>query len=140
VNGKAELMEVIGQHNPGDVVAVAVVRDGKQLDVPVTLFSDEVKQAVIKDNKVMVHGATFEALTAAEKSKMNIGYGFRITRLDNGKLKSAGIREGFILLQIDRKPVMNAQDLKDALTNREGGVLLEGVYPNGLRAYYGIGL
>jgi Do/DeqQ family serine protease len=140
VNGKAELMEVIGQHNPGDVVTVSVSRDGKVMEIPVTLISEDSKLAVIKDDKVMIHGATFEALNASEKAKLKINYGFRITRLDNGKLKSSGIREGFILLSVDRKPVVSAQDLKESLTSRDGGVLLEGIYPNGLRAYYGIGL
>ena len=37
--------------------------------------------------------------------------------------------------------VINAtQDLKEAFTSKKGGVLIEGLYPNGMRAYYGIGL
>jgi serine protease Do len=86
------------------------------------------------------HGATFQTLSSSEKAKFNIDYGFKITSLGNGKLRSAGISVGFIVLSVDRQPVRTTQDLKDALANRQGGVLIEGVYPNGLRAYYGIGL
>ena len=66
--------------------------------------------------------------------------GTKIIRLDNGLLKNAGVREGFIVVAIDRQFIRSNQDLKDGLTSKKGGVLIEGVYPNGLRAYYGIGL
>jgi len=75
-----------------------------------------------------------------EKRKFQIDYGFKITTLQNGKLKSAGIGEGFIVLSVDRKPMRTTTDLKEALLNHQGGILIEGIYPNGLRAYYGIGL
>ena len=140
VNGKSELMELIGQHNPGDKVNITVSRGGSVFEFPVTLLSEDSKLAYVKENKIIIHGATFESLTSNDRSKFNIDYGFKITRLDNGKLKSAGIKEGFILLSIDRQPVRNARQLQEALTRSDGGVLLEGVYSNGLRAYYGIGL
>ncbi|MFH1936018.1 MAG: Do family serine endopeptidase [Bacteroidota bacterium] len=140
VNRKSELTEFIGQHSPGDDVLVKVWRNGKIQEKRVTLLSEESAQAVVKDDKVIIHGATFEPMTESEKNKLGIGYGFQITRLDNGKLRNAGIREGFILMTIDREPVRSAKDLKNALSGRNGGVLLEGFYPNGLKAYYGIGL
>jgi serine protease Do len=140
VNGKAELMELIGQKNPGDKVAVVVNRDGKDYELALTLQGEESKVVAEKSNKMIIQGATFEPLTVNEKTSLNIDYGFRITSLTNGKLKNAGISEGFILLSVDRKPVRTNQDLKEMLTNRQGGVLIEGIYPNGLRAYYGIGL
>jgi serine protease Do len=140
VNGKSELMEFVGQHNPGDQVTVTVVREGKEYDLPLTFISDEVKANIAYDSKIIIHGATFEPLTADEKKKMNLDGGFKITRIENGKLKSAGIQTGFILLSVDRQLVRSTADLKAALTNRGGGVLIEGIYTNGLRAYYGIGL
>ena len=61
-------------------------------------------------------------------------------RLNGGKLRSAGIREGFIITKIDKKDVSSLEDVKSTLENKDGGVLIEGVYPNGMRAYYGFGL
>jgi Do/DeqQ family serine protease len=140
VNGKAELMEMIGQKNPGDKVTVIVNRNGKEYELALTMQSEDSKEVAEKSNKATIQGATFEALSANEKAALNIDYGFKITALTNGKLKNAGISAGFILLTVDRKPARSIQDLKETLTNRQGGVLIEGVYPNGLRAYYGIGL
>ena len=140
VNGKAELMEVVGQKNPGDKVVVAIQREGKESELSLTLQSEDSQKASMKDNKLIFQGATFQTLTSAEKSKYHVDFGFKITSLENGKLKNAGISAGFIILSIDRKPLRTIMDLKEALTNGQGGILIEGIYPNGLRAYYGIGI
>ncbi len=140
LNGKAELMELIGQKNPGDKVNVIVNRGGKEYELALTMQSEEAKLTAEKESKIIIQGATFEPLTENEKSRLNVDYGFKITSLTTGKLKNAGITAGFILLSVDRNPVQTIQELKQSLTNRQGGVLIEGLYPNGLRAYYGIGL
>jgi serine protease Do len=140
VNGKAELMEIIGQKNPGDQVTVVVQRDGKENELPLTMQSEESQLATTSDGKLIIQGATFQSLTQNEKSKYHVNGGFKITSLGNGILKSAGIRAGFVLVSVDRKPLRTTQDLQEALTTSQGGVLLEGIYPNGLRAYYGVGL
>lgn len=140
INGKSELMEVIGQKNPGDQVKVVVHRGDQESEIMVTMQSEDSRQAYVGDGKIMIHGATFQPLSASEKSKFNVDYGFKIVTVENGKLKNAGIKPGFIILSVDRQPMRTASELKEALTGRSGGVLIEGVYPNGLRAYYGIGL
>ncbi|MCX6266498.1 MAG: trypsin-like peptidase domain-containing protein [Bacteroidetes bacterium] len=140
VNGKAELMELVGQKNPDDKASVIVIRDGKEYELVITMQSEEAKLNAEQGNKIIIHGATFEALTSNEKARLNVDYGFKITSLANGKLKNAGISAGFILLSVDRKPLRTTQDIMETLSNRQGGVLIEGLYPNGLRAYYGIGL
>ncbi|MFM2136238.1 MAG: hypothetical protein RL021_1638, partial [Bacteroidota bacterium] len=62
------------------------------------------------------------------------------TRLSSGKLLSAGIREGFIIVMVDKKPVYTTEELSNVLRTKQGGVLIEGVYPGGQKAYYGFGL
>jgi len=85
-------------------------------------------------------GATFEPLNASDIKKLNIENGLRITKLTAGKLLSAGIKEGFIITNVDKKKISNLEDIKTALENKKGGVLIEGIYPNGMRAYYGFGM
>ncbi|MBE0646567.1 MAG: Do family serine endopeptidase [Bacteroidales bacterium] len=140
VNRKSELTEFMGQHNPGDNVAVRVWRDGQVEEMNIKLKSEDATQALVQDNKIIIHGATFEPLSETGKTRFGLDYGFQITQLNNGKLRDAGIREGFILLGIDRQPISSLSALKNALSGNSGGVLLEGLYPNGLKAYYGIGL
>jgi len=55
-------------------------------------------------------------------------------------LRNAGIREGYVITEIDKKPIRSIEDVSKILSNKNGGVLLEGIYPNRVRAYYGFGL
>jgi len=139
INGKSELMELIGQKNPGEKVTVTVSRENKEIDLPLLLLSENDQNLIVQENKVIIHGATFEPLTQHEKARLNTTFGFRITRLEPGKLKASGIQEGFVVLAIDHKPVKSVAELRENL-NRSGGVLIEGVYSNGLHVFYGIGL
>jgi len=140
VNSKSQMSEIIAQHNPGDKITLTVIRDDKEIEVPVTLLNENASLAVVKDDKLIIHGATFQHIGDSDKNRFRIEDGYKVIKLENGLLRNAGIREGFIVTSIDKQPVHSAQDLKDALTSRKGGVLIEGVYPNGVRAYYGIGL
>ena len=36
--------------------------------------------------------------------------------------------------------IATIDDIKSTLENKKGGVLIEGIYPNGMRAYYGFGM
>ncbi len=140
VNSKSELLEIVAQHNPGDKISVKIEREGKILDFPVVLLSESAVTTADNGNQMIILGATFQRVNQNEKNRFHIDDGFKITHLGNGVLKNAGIREGFIITAIDRQVIHSTQNLKDALTTKKGGVLIEGVYPNGLRAYYGIGL
>ena len=141
VNGKSELMETISQISPGDVVSVSIIRDGKQIDLPVTLISEADRTEIaMSNNKLLIYGATFEPLDDKDKSRFRTNYGFKITRIEPGKFSKAGVKAGFILLNINHQPVGSTQDLKEALTGKKGEVQIEGLYPNGMIAYYGLGL
>lgn len=53
---------------------------------------------------------------------------------------SLKVKEGFIITSIDKKKINTLKDVQDILEHKTGGVLIEGVYPNGMRAYYALGL
>ncbi len=137
VDNKSELLEIINQHNPGDKMNLTVYRDGKQMDMSLILQNENETSAY---TQIIIHGATFQHITDNEKQRYGIEDGFKIVHLDNGLLRNSGIREGFIVITVDKQPVHSTEDLKEAFTSKRGGVLIEGVYPNGMRAYYGIGL
>ena len=56
------------------------------------------------------------------------------------KLKRSTIREGFIIVRVDGKHIKNQDELNAQLKGKQGGVLIEGIYPNGKMAYYGLGM
>ena len=139
VSNVAELQEQIGKFRPGDKVNVSLVRDSKELTLPVILKNKEGNVGIIKKEKpvekpVLALGASFEQITKEEMNRLKIQNGVRISKLGNGKLAGAGLREGFIITSIDKKKINTLEDVESALKNKQGGVLIEGIYPNGVRA------
>ncbi|MCF8304441.1 MAG: Do family serine endopeptidase [Bacteroidales bacterium] len=143
INSTARLLELVGQHRPGDEVTVTVVRDGKEKTYDVTLRNRLGTTKIVEESEENLMGmlnARFEPVSDKLKEKLGINNGVQVIDLNKGKLSEAGVREGFIIVRIDKQKVNSIDDIKKALKNKSGGVLLEGVYPNGMRAYYGFGL
>lgn len=139
-NSKSALLESVGVHRPGDKVKVIVYRDGKEKEFEVTLKNRKGNTDIVRNEKIDLLGATFEKVTDAEMQKLNIDHGLKVVSLGHGKFASAGIREGFILMYVDKTAVKSIDDLKNIVDSKNGGTLFEGVYPNGQRAYYGVGI
>ena len=137
-----ELQEQIGRFRPGDKVVVTLLRDGKLKVVPLVLKNRfGTTKMVAKDpEKLILLGATFDPISEEQKSKLHTNHGVQITKLEQGKFSNAGVKEGFIITEIDRKPIHSSAEIARALNNKRGGVLIEGVYPNGQEAYYGFGI
>jgi hypothetical protein len=53
---------------------------------------------------------------------------------------AAASRKGSSSPGSTRKPITDPADIERLLGSKRGGVLVEGYYPNGTRAYYGLGL
>jgi Do/DeqQ family serine protease len=143
VNNVPELQEQISRYRPGDNVNVSLKRNNQLKVLNVILKNKNGNTKVVEKPKVEVVsalGATFEEVLENDLKKLNIQNGLRISKLYAGKLLSAGIKEGFIITSVDKKKISTMDDIKTALENKKGGVLIEGVYPNGMRAYYGFGL
>ncbi len=143
VNNVPELQEQIGLFRPGDKVALKIRRDGAEKLVNVTLRSRNGETVIAKSERgkvLSILGANFERVSESEMKKLGIEAGVKIVAMDAGKLRSAGIKEGFIITSIDKKKIYSLDDVKLALENKEGGVLIEGIYTNGMKAYYAFGL
>lgn len=144
VNNSSELQEQVSRYRPGDKVAVTYIHNSAEKTVSVELRNREGNTGLVKKEKPIVSesllGADFSTLSNDEKHRLNIHNGIKVTRLHAGKLRNSGIKEGFVITSIDKKPVNSTKDLEEIIENKKGGVLIEGIYQNGLRAYYGFGL
>lgn len=142
VASSSELQEQIGRHRPGDKVQVKLLRGSEEKNFSLTLKSITGDVSVVKktDYEIgSVLGADFSACTSSELKDAGASHGVKINKLRSGKFLSSGIKEGFIITHIDKKPVSKASEVEGLLKNRQGGVLIEGVYLDGTRAYYAIG-
>ena len=143
VTSPAELLEIIATKAPGDVTKALIVRDGKQNEIDIKLKNKYNNFDILKKEKesiINLLGATFENVTKEEAEVLGIKNGVKVKSIESGKLRSYGVRQGFIITYIDKTPVKNTDELYNIIKNKNGGVLIEGIYPNGMRAYYGFGL
>jgi Do/DeqQ family serine protease len=143
VNNVPQLQEQVGKFRPGDMVPVTVLRDGRENVLDVTLRGREGATVAAKTTRTTTLaslGAEFRSASADELKALKLDHGVKVTTVNGGKFRSTGIKEGFIITRIDQDPVRTPEELEQLLTSKRGGVLVEGVYPNGQRAYYGLGL
>ncbi len=144
IRNPSELLEVLGRKRPGDEVEVGYYRNGTKESTRATLQNIYGEASLVKREEVTAIdnlGARFEAITDAERERLGIDGGVRVTGITRGKLfANAGIRDGFIITRIDNEPVTSPGELTRKLQNKQGGVLFEGVYPNGRRGFYGVGI
>lgn len=134
-----DLQVKIGQYRPGDDVAIVVLRDNERKQFTVTLRNRHGDTEIVRDNTTVL-GAEFETVNDNVKQKLDINYGIMITDLKKGKLKDAGLEKGFIITNVNKKPIYEVSDFKREIGNARGGVLVEGIYPSGESAYYVFGV
>jgi hypothetical protein len=113
-------------------------RNGKELTTQVTLKDKMGRTSIVKreiDKRESILGAELEPVGTEDKRKLSIENGVKITKLASGKIKDAGISEGFIITHVDKKAVKSAADVTKAIKNVKGPFLIEGLYPDGTKAY-----
>lgn len=139
VKNSAELQLKVSQYRPGDDVKVIVIRNGKRKQFNVTLRNRHGDTQIVRDNLIVL-GAEFEPVNNKDKQNLEINFGIKIIALNKGKLKEAGLREGFIITYVNKKPIYEVNDFKREIGNARGGILVEGLYPDGELAYYVFGI
>jgi serine protease Do len=160
------LQEQLSKHRPGDVVAVRTLRGDVTRTVDVTLTNRHGDTKLLpshapKPPSGSTEEPTLEGTSAPSEApwqaawgvvlrevpqgtcqRLGIRGGLMTTELRQGEWSRQGLGKGFILLRVDGAPVSSLSDLRKALERaadgNEEGVLLEGMYTNGQRAYAGV--
>jgi serine protease Do len=139
INSMPELQERIARYRPKDEVNVLVKRNGKREEFSAVLRNVEGRTEVVRPQQAFL-GARLREIPDDLKKKLNINNGVQVSGLSAGKFRSAGVREGFIIVQINNNPVKQPSDVERILSDFEGGVYVEGIYPDGSVSYYAFGL
>jgi S1-C subfamily serine protease len=138
-----ELQEQIGRYRPGDKIEVALIRNGeiKKLDVVLRnrIGTTEIYHSADFNASVLLQ-ADLRVLNYRELRSLGLRNGVMVTDFTGDKLRQLGIEEGFIITNIDRFPVANPEDITFYLEQSAGEVIISGIYPNGQKARYGLGV
>jgi S1-C subfamily serine protease len=120
---------------------LVIKRDNKKQPFNVTLRNKHGDTEIVKgDDYEDIFGAKFVALSDRDKQDLGIRYGIKIAELGNGKFKDAGIKKGFIITQVNKNTVSEVDELTRIIKKSRGGILVEGIYPDGEVAYYVFGI
>lgn len=144
VTKMAELQEIIAKKRPGDKVTLTYLHNKKKLSKTVTLKNEQGNVKVMKNADLDVLGANFREITAAQKQQLGISYGLEVTKVNNGKMKEAGVSPRFIIQRINDESVKTIDDLqkivKSASVSKDPVLYIQGLFPTGKKAYFAIPL
>ncbi len=141
----AQLQEEIAKHRPGDKVEVKYYRDNKPHTVTVTLRNSKGSTEVTRPADLMALGCAFKKVPEETLRQLEISNGVQVTGLKDGVFKSAGIRDGLIITEINNGKVTSPEDIekiyKAILTSGpeyDKVMFIVGVYPTGKKVYYAV--
>jgi Do/DeqQ family serine protease len=131
-----QLQERLSQLEPGQKATITVLRGNKTINLDVVLKNTKNTTNVISTNYSKALGAKFQTVKPEDIKHLRINYGVKVVELSSGKLKAVGIKPGFIITSINGQPVKTAEEVELLLTQIKGNIVIEGIYPNGMYAYY----
>ena len=139
-----ELQGIIAQKRPGDKVTVKYLRDKKEKSVTITLKNEQGTTKVVKNADIDVLGGQFRAVNDSQKKQLGIQYGLQVTKISAGKLKEAGVPQGFIIQRVNDEAMKTIEDLQDAVksasTSKDPVLYIQGIFPTGKKAYFAVAL
>ncbi|MEM9052055.1 MAG: trypsin-like peptidase domain-containing protein, partial [Bacteroidota bacterium] len=108
VKSVTELQEQVGKYRPGDKISVGILRNSQNRTLEILLRdrygNTDLKKRTEKELD-RIFGAKFEVLDPQEKSTLKVANGVKITDIEEGKFRRAGIKEGFVITHIDKQAV-----------------------------------
>ena len=120
------------------------MRNKKEKTATLTLKNEQGNTKVVKNADLDVLGAQFRAITDSQKEQLNIGYGLQVTKVNGGKLKEAGVPQGFIIQRVNDEAIKTIEDLQEAVktasTSKEPVLYIQGMMPTGKKAYFAVAL
>jgi Do/DeqQ family serine protease len=136
INSNAELLEHLSQFRPGEEINIMIKRGKIPKKVKVKLQNKYGETGLVKSTSIDKLGARFEPATDYDKRRLGIRAGVQVTDVVAGKFAANGIQKGFIIVRINNEYVNSAEELEDVINSSDGGIFIEGIYPNGTTAYY----
>ena len=129
VNTSSRLQEEVGKYRPGDKVVITVRRKSGVMDIEATLLKADGKTKLeVAENEVSdaYLGMKMDNVTREEKLALGVKSGVKVTALDKGLFKDAGIPSGFVITHINNEPVYSAKGASSLLKSLSGAITIEG--------------
>lgn len=146
VHNFAQLVEQISKFRPGDKITVTYYRDNKAYQKTGTLRNSQGNTSITKKGDFADLGCAFMKITQETKNNLGISTGVQVQGIKTGPFKDAGVKDGFIITEINDTPVNSSDDVEYIYnqimksSDDEKVMILKGVYPTGKKNYYAVNL
>lgn len=133
ISGMGSFEEALSYYYPGQNLPITYIRNGSKKTAQLELQNLEGGSGIIKREyySSALLGAKLEAVNTIEKDKLGIDYGIKLTGMTRGYLRDLGLREGFVITQVNNQPAKNPKTVGEFLEGFSGKLLLEGVASSG---------
>lgn len=142
-----ELHEQLAKYRPGQEISVSFFRDNSKLTKKATLRNTQGDTSITKKGDFSEIGCAFMKVGADQLRELGISNGVKVTGLKGGPFKNAGVKDGFIIIEINDRPVKASEDVENIYnrimkddSSEDKVMILKGIYPNGKKGYYAVNL
>ena len=146
IKNGAQMLEQMSKLRPGDKATVGYYRDNKYRTTSVTLKNDQGTTNITKNSDFLSLGCAFMPLNDNEKEELGVKSGIKVTGLKDGKFKKAGIKDGFIITEINNQRVTSQDDVEDIYnaimrdTDSDKVMFITGITSTGKKEYRAVDL
>lgn len=142
----AQLQEQMAKYRPGDKITVTYIRDNKKHTANVTLRNNQGNTKITRANDIMELGCAFSKVSDETLKQLEISHGIQVTGITDGKFKDAGVKDGFIIQQINNNRITSRDDVEKIYNtimksnDHDKVMFIIGIYPTGKKVYYAVNL
>ena len=146
VTNFAQLVEQLNKYRPGDQISVTYYRKNKKETKTGTLRNTQGNTTITKKGEFSDMGCAFMKVSDETKKKLGISNGVSVAGIKNGPFKDAGVKDGFIITEVNGQSVNSVDDMEKIYNQIMKGddedkvMFLTGLYTNGRKFYYAVNL
>ncbi len=112
IKNGAQMLEQMSKLRPGDKASVGYYRENKYRTTTVTLKNDQGTTNITKGSDFLSLGCAFLPISDDEKEELGVSGGVKVTGLKDGKFKKAGLKDGFVITEINNQRVSSQDDVE----------------------------
>ncbi len=113
VKNLPELHVQLAKYRRGQEITVSYYRDNKKITKKATLRNTQGNTEITKKGDFSELGCAFMKLNGEALKELGISNGVKVTGLKNGLIKDAGVKEGFIIVEVNDRPVKSTEDIEN---------------------------
>ena len=122
------------------------MRDNKTYTKSGVLKNQQGNTSITKKGDFSELGCAFMKLTDETKRNLGISTGVQVQGVKNGAVRDAGIKDGFVITDINGSTVNSSDDVEriyNSIMKNDGDdkvMFITGLYPTGKKYYYAVNL